>query len=435
MTGSAAAKTWALDSLDAARRRTLALTDHLGDDELLARHSPLMSPLVWDLAHVGNQEEIWIVRRVGGRPAMRPDLDGLYDAFEHSRADRVGLPLLRPAEAREYLAAVRARTVDVLTGIELTDEAVLRGAFAFNMTAQHEHQHGETMLVTLQCREGPAVLSAPIPAPAETGTPLGEVLVEGGPFLMGADGDALDRALDNERPAHRVDVPAFWIDAAPVTCADFQRFIAAGGYEDPSWWTGAGWEHRIDAALEAPLFWRREGDLWTRRRFGRVEPVPGDEPVMHVCWYEADAYARWAGRRLPTEAEWEKAAAWDAAVGRAQPYPWGLEEPDRSRANLGQVFLEPTPAGSYPAGVSPCGAGQMIGDVWEWTATDFGAYPGFRPLLSREYSTPFFDGRYKVLRGGSFATHPHAARATFRNWDLPVRRQIFAGFRTARDAD
>ncbi|WP_026924253.1 ergothioneine biosynthesis protein EgtB [Glycomyces arizonensis] len=426
-----AAKTRALDSLDAARHRTLALTACLGDDELLAQHSPLMSPLVWDLAHVGNQEEIWLVRGVGGRAAMRPGLDGLYDAFEHPRAERPELPLLRPAEAREYIAAVRARTVDVLATVELTDAVLLRGAFIFHMTAQHEHQHGETMLATHQLREGPAVLSATGPAPVDAGDLPGEVYVEGGPFIMGTDRD--DRALDNERPAHPVDVPAFWIDAAPVTCADFQHFIADGGYDEPRWWSPDGWEHRMEAGLTAPLFWEHEGELWMRRRFGRAEPVPGDEPVVHVCWYEADAYARWAGRRLPTEAEWEKAASWDAA-GWARRYPWGDDEPDPERANLGQAFLEPAPAGSYPAGEAPCGARQMIGDVWEWTASDFAPYPGFRALPDEGYSAAHFDGRSKVLRGGSFATHPDAVRATFRNWDFPVRRQIFAGFRTARDA-
>jgi iron(II)-dependent oxidoreductase len=171
-----------------------------------------------------------------------------------------------------------------------------------------------------------------------------------------------------------------------------------------------------------------------RRRFGREEPVPGDEPVMHVSWYEADAYARWAGRRLPTEAEWEKAARHDPATGTSRRFPWGDAEPSARHANLGQRYLQPAPAGSYPAGASPLGVRQLVGDVWEWTASDFRPYPGFRAFPYREYSEVFFGGDYKVLRGGAFGVDPAACRGTFRNWDYPIRRQIFSGFRCARDA-
>jgi iron(II)-dependent oxidoreductase len=177
--------------------------------------------------------------------------------------------------------------------------------------------------------------------------------------------------------------------------------------------------------LSAPLYWSRDGDQWTRRVFGRTEPVVPEEPVVHVCWYEADAYARWAGRRLPTEAEWEKAARFDPATGLTRRYPWGNAEPE---------FLRPAPAGSYSGGAAPCGARQLIGDVWEWTSSDFGPYPGFVAWPYREYSEVFFGPEYKVLRGGSFGVSPAASRATFRNWDYPIRRQIFSGFRTARSA-
>ncbi|GAB3648715.1 ergothioneine biosynthesis protein EgtB [Glycomyces tarimensis] len=421
-------KTRALDSLDAARRRTRHLTDCLDDGELTAQHSPLMPPLVRHLAHVGNFEEIHLGRRLAGRPAMRPELDDRYDAFEHPRRERPHLPLPAPDEARAYIDAVRAQTVDVIDSIEPDEDA--RRLIA--LVAQHEHQHTETMLATHQLRAGEAVLTAPDPEPAPAGT-AAEVLVEGGAFTMGASDD--EWALDDERPAHPVEVTAFWIDTSPVTCADFQRFIEDGGYEDPRWWDADGWKHLLEGRLQAPLFWRKEGGLWTRRRFGRTEPVPGDQPVMHVGWYEADAYARWAGRRLPTEAEWEKAARWDPATGRTRRNPWGDGDADENRANLGQRHLEPAPAGSFPDGTAPCGAGQLIGDVWEWTASDLAPYPGFRAHPDPSHSAVFFGGKYKVLRGGSFGTAPDAVRGSFRNWDLPIRRQVFAGFRTARDAE
>jgi iron(II)-dependent oxidoreductase len=415
----------------------MALTDSVDDTDLVAQHSPLMSPLVWDLAHIANQEELWLVREAGGRPGLRPDLDHLYDAFQHPRADRPALPLLGPAEARAYVSAVREQTLDVLAGTD-TDpgrpERLLAGAFVFGMLAQHEQQHDETMLATHQLRQGPPVLDAPEPprAPADAADLPAEVLVPGGPFTMGTSDEPW--ALDNERPQHLVDVPAFWLDTVPVTNGAYQRFIAAGGYQDPAWWTPEGWRHVTETGLNAPEFWQRDGDTWTRRRFGHVEQVPADEPVLHVCWYEADAYARWAGRRLPTEPEWEKAARHDPATGRSRRYPWGDADPGPEHANLGHRHLRPAPAGSYPAGAAPCGARQLMGDVWEWTASDFSPYPGFEPFPYKEYSEVFFGPDYKVLRGGAFGVGDVAGRGTFRNWDYPIRRQIFAGFRTARDA-
>ncbi|MGW2590753.1 ergothioneine biosynthesis protein EgtB [Streptomyces sp. NPDC001515] len=422
----------ALDALLTARARTTLLTDSVDDHELTAQHSPLMSPLVWDLAHIGNQEELWLLRGVAGREAMRPEIDGLYDAFEHPRATRPSLPLLPPAEARAYAHEVRGRALDVLESTPLGGRPLIRSAFAFGMIAQHEQQHDETMLITHQLRSGPAALSAPEPPRAQDAAGLpAEVLIPGGPFTMGTSTEPW--ALDNERPAHRREVPGFHIDTAPVTCAAYQAFIEDGGYAERRWWAPEGWAMVREHALSAPLFWHRDAGQWLRRRFGVTEPVPADEPVLHVSWYEADAYARWAGRRLPTEAEWEKAARHDPASGRSRRYPWGDEDPTPEHANLGQRHLRPAPAGAYAAGRAPSGAGQLIGDVWEWTSSDFLPYAGFAAFPYREYSEVFFGPEHKVLRGGSFAVGPVACRGTFRNWDLPVRRQIFSGFRTARD--
>ncbi|MEU1437153.1 ergothioneine biosynthesis protein EgtB [Streptomyces sp. NPDC005786] len=422
----------ALAALLTARERTGLLTDSVDDHELTAQHSPLMSPLVWDLAHIGNQEELWLLRGVAGREAMRPEIDGLYDAFEHPRAARPSLPLLAPAEARSYASQVRGHALDVLESTPLGDRPLLRSGFVFGMIAQHEQQHDETMLITHQLRTGPAALNAPEPPQAVDAVTLApEVLVPGGPFTMGTSTEPW--ALDNERPAHRREVPGFFIDTAPVTCGAYLAFIQDGGYTERRWWTGEGWAMVREHELTAPLFWHRDAGQWLRRRFGVTEPVPADEPVLHVSWYEADAYARWAGRRLPTESEWEKAARHDPGSGRSRRYPWGDEDPTAEHANLGQRHLRPAPAGAYAAGRAPSGAGQLIGDVWEWTSSDFLPYPGFAPFPYREYSEVFFGPEHKVLRGGSFAVDAVACRGTFRNWDLPVRRQIFSGFRTARD--
>ncbi|MGQ0624755.1 MAG: ergothioneine biosynthesis protein EgtB [Sporichthyaceae bacterium] len=426
--------------LERARGRTRALTDALDDADLTRQHSPLMSPLVWDLAHIGNQEELWLLRELTGHtPILPPRLDQLYDAFRHARKDRPALPLLDPDQARSYVHDVRARVLTALESVALDERTELtRDGFVFRMVAQHEQQHVETMYATHQLRCGPAVLAAPSPPLSRRDVPA-EVLVPAGHFEMGTDLDPW--ALDNERPAHQVHVPAFHLDTTPVTNAAYADFIADGGYRNPRWWQRDGWAHLQDTGWSAPEYWSPDGGGgWVIRRFGTTAPMVGTEPVQHVCWFEADAYARWAGRRLPSEIEWEKAARFDPVTGRSLRYPWGDGDPTPELANLAGRHLGPAPVGAYPAGSSPLGAHQMIGDVWEWTSSDFTAYPGFRAFPYPEYSQVFFPGpgragEYKVLRGGSWAVDHLAARGTFRNWDYPIRRQIFAGFRTAREAD
>lgn len=413
--------------LTRTRQRSVGLTDAVDDDDLVRQHSRLMSPLVWDLAHIGNQEELWLVRDVGGREPVRADIDQLYDAFKHPRGERPQLPLLGPAQARAYVRTVREKVLDLLDSVELVGRPLVEQGFAFGMIIQHEQQHDETMLATHQLRTGDPVLVA-VPPPRSRAIVAGEALIPGGPFEMGTSLEAW--ALDNERPAHAVDVPPFFIDRAPVTNAQYQAFVDAGGYDDPRWWTERGWAHRQEAGLTGPAHWHGDG---TYTRFGRREPIVGDEPVVHVSWYEASAYAAWAGRRLPTEAEWEKAARFDPATGRSRRYPWGDEDPTPEHANLGQRHLSPAPVGAYPAGASPAGVHQLIGDVWEWTGSPLLGYPGFRAFPYREYSEVFFGDDYRVLRGGSFGTDAAACRGTFRNWDYPIRRQIFSGFRCARD--
>jgi iron(II)-dependent oxidoreductase len=418
--------------LERSRARSVALTDAVDEHDLVRQHSKLMSPLVWDFAHIGNQEELWLVRDVGGREPVRSDIDELYDAFKHSRASRPELPLLTPAEARQYVGEVRDKVFDVLETARFEGRKLLDGGFAFGMIVQHEQQHDETMLATHQLRVGAPVLDAPPPPPGSP-LPRAEVLVPGGHFTMGTSTEAW--ALDNERPAHQAHTDPFFIDTAPVTNAQYAAFIDDGGYTDERWWSEAGWAHVQHAKLVAPRFWERVGAEWYRDRFGVVAPVVPDEPVVHVCFHEAEAYAKWAGKRLPTEVEWEKAARFDPTTGRSRRYPWGDEEPTERHANLGQRHLQPAPVGAYPAGASPLGVHQLIGDVWEWTSSDFHGYTGFEVFPYAEYSQVFFGPEYKVLRGGSFGADPAAVRSTFRNWDYPIRRQIFAGFRCARDAE
>jgi iron(II)-dependent oxidoreductase len=427
------------DELGASRDRSLALLAPLDEIDLTRQVSPLMSPLVWDLAHIGNYEELWLLREVAGVPSLRPEIDSLYDAFEHPRAERPSLPILGPGEARGYLSVVRDRVLDVLDrqpsfdAVALESGPLLRDGFVYGMVVQHEHMHDETILATLQLRGGPRILPAGAPFPAGRQVAAhDDVLVPGGRSTMGTSTDPW--ALDNERPAHLVALPSYRIDRVPVSNRLYAAFVEAGGYSEPRLWTPEGYAHVQSSGRRAPMTWRPDSaGWWTCTRFGDVEPVHPDEPVEHVCWFEADAYARWAGRRLPTEAEWEKACGWDPTTQRLRRFPWGDGDPTPELANLGQRATRPAPVGAYPSGASAYGVEQLVGDVWEWTSSGFDPWPGFRAFPYAEYSAVFFGGDYRVLRGGSWATHPSAVRTTFRNWDHPVRRQIFAGFRTARD--
>lgn len=431
------------DELAAARNRTLRLVD-FDDAEVRRQYDSLMSPLVWDLAHIGQQEELWLLR--GGDPdrpgLLAPEVDKLYDAFVHSRASRVDLPLLSPTDARAYCATVRGKALDVL-------DALPEGhpdAFTFGMVVSHENQHDETMLQALNLRRGAPLLDrgAAIPA-GRAGLAGTSVLVPGGEFVLGVDAATEPYALDNERPAHVVDIPAFRIGRVPVTTGEWREFIDDGGYHQPHWWSATGWAHRKQAGLTAPLSWNGDG---TRMRFGHLEDVPANEPVQHVSYFEAEAYAAWAGARLPTELEWEKACAWDPDTNSRRRYPWGAAQPTAEKANLGGDALRPAPVGAYPAGASAYQVEQMLGDVWEWTTSPLRPWPGFTPMVYDLYSEPFFDegdlvpgppvtgaGDYRVLRGGSWAVAPGILRPSFRNWDHPIRRQIFSGVRLAWDAD
>jgi iron(II)-dependent oxidoreductase len=412
-----------------ARERTLSLVSPLSDADVEAAHSTLMGPLVWDLAHIAAYEDLWLVHRHGGQPLLAPELAAMYDAFETPRDARGELPLLDRAAALDYLARVRERAHTVLAERGAGDGDLVE------LVLRHEQQHGETML---QAIERARLLPAPAiePAPRRAGpggqTGLEAVAVPAGPCTLGAGRHGF--AYDNERPRHDVDVPAFRIGRTPVTNATWLTFAEGGGYERREWWSDEGWAWKEDYDITHPEGWAHGPGGWRRWRLDGWAPLDPEEPVVHVSWFEADAFARAHGARLPSEAEWEKAATWDQDTGSARTYPWGEEPPSPGHANLDHVALGPLPAGALPSGASPCGALGMTGDVWEWTSSEFGGYRGFAAHPYREYSEVFFGRGYKVLRGGAWATRPRVATAAMRNWDLPLRRQIFSGVRLAWDA-
>jgi len=422
--------------LDEARARTLLLVASLTEEDLRRQHDPLMSPIAWDLGHIGHFEEVWLLEKLDTDDVAGEGLRGIYNPFTNPRATRDALPLPSLPECRAYLARVRAAVLERLPGLDLcADSPLLRGSFVFRMVAQHEYQHNETILQTLQLKRGapytpPGRLDAP-PTDPDAPEPGSMVRFPGGEVVLGTDDRSA--AYDNERPAHEVRVDPFWIDAHPVTNGQYLAFVERGGYGERRVWSDAGWAWREREQLHAPRYWSPSGEEWTERFMDRTTPLDPLRPVGHVCYWEAEAYARWAGKRLPTEVEWEAAASWDPVAGTKRAYPWGDDAPTAERANLDHLWFGTTRVGSHPAGVSPIGCWDMIGNVWEWTSSDFVGYPGYRTFPYPEYSEVFFGDDYKVLRGGSWATRFGAVRNTFRNWDYPIRRQIFSGVRCARD--
>jgi gamma-glutamyl hercynylcysteine S-oxide synthase len=420
-----------VESLEEARGRTKWLLDPVDDERLMKQHNQLMSPLVWDAGHIGVFEELWLVQNLTGSAPINEERMHLYDAFDNPRWVRGSLPLLTRQQVADYRDVVRRRVVEILDEVDLEgDDPLTRGGFVYDMIIQHEHQHNETLLQALQLLPGGYRPELPHPPAGRDAVP-DQVPIAAGRYPVGSD----DREpYDNEHPRHEVELKAYEIDRFPVTNGQFRAFIDGGGYDRSDLWTHAGWDWRQEHGVVAPMYWRHDEDSWVTDRFGHTVPVEDDHPVMHVSFHEAEAYCRWSGRRLPTEFEWEVAASWDPRSHSQRRYPWGEEPPTPELANLDQLMFGTAPVGAYPKGASALGCEQMLGDVYEWTSSDFVGYPGYTSFPYKEYSEVFFGDEYKVLRGASWATRPRVARNSFRNWDYPIRRQIFCGFRTARDA-
>jgi iron(II)-dependent oxidoreductase len=416
-----------------ARERTLRLVQPLSEEDLHRQHDALMSPIIWDLGHIAHFEELWLVRNLEG-PVEFGEMPGIYNPFENPRRVRGRLALPSLDEVKTLMDAVRGRVLSRLASVDLqADDPLLRDGYVYAMVLQHEYQHNETMLQTLQLKQGTPYQARRVYEPPRRHANADGSMVSFGGGVVRLGTDDRSTAYDNERPAHERELAPFTIDVYPVTNGDYLEFMRDGAYSRESLWSADGWKWRQEAGAEAPMYWTRDGGGWCTRVMDRVAPVDPLHPVCHVSYHEADAFARWAGKRLPTEAEWEVAAGWDAAAGRMRRFPWGDEPATPERANLDQLAFGVAPIGAYAGNRSPLGCQGMIGDVWEWTSSDFRPYPGYETFPYPEYSEVFFGDEYKVLRGGSWATRSGVIRNSFRNWDYPIRRQIFSGFRCARD--
>jgi gamma-glutamyl hercynylcysteine S-oxide synthase len=417
-----------------ARLKTLELVADLSDEQLMGPRLPIVNPLLWEIGHVTWFQEKWVLRHAGGQAPLRSDGDSLYDSAAIPHDTRWDLPLPSRTDTLAYLAAVRDRILERIERGKLTQHE----RYFITLAVFHEDMHTEAFTYARQTLGyPPPAFSGLKPLLVETGPLPGDVEIPGGRFLLGALPEE-SFVFDNEKWAHSVEVRPFAIARSPVTQAEFAEFVEGEGYSRREFWSQPGWLWRESVGAEHPVYWNPQArGRWLRRNFDGWVPLEPHRPVLHVNWWEVEAYCNWAGRRLPTETEWEAAASAEPAhLGKEladvkRRFPWGGDPRGAENANLGWRAMGTVDVNALSAGDSAFGCRQMIGNVWEWTATDFGPYPRFEPDPYREYSQPWF-GTHKVLRGGAWPTEARLLRNTWRNFYTPDRRDVWAGFRTCR---
>jgi ergothioneine biosynthesis protein EgtB len=428
------------EMLTDTRKRTLELVSDLDDEQMMGPKLRIVNPLLWEIGHLAWFQELWNLRRNDENgdfsfgPSVLENADALYNSMEVAHDTRWNLPLLARKDTLAYMQRVLDDTLHKLNTQGPTEE----NAYFALLATFHEDMHGEAFTYTRHTHglsappisdHDPTLLEDQPAGPFED-----DAEIPGGEFVLGVTSD-LPFVFDNEKWAHRVEVEPFGMARAPVTNAEFALFVDDGGYERGELWSDEGWTWRGSVSAEHPVYWSKGAGGWNHRRFDRVEPLSPHQPIIHVNWYEAQAYCRWAERRLPTEAEWELAASAEGSpdgstiTSRKRLYPWGDEPPTPRRANLDGWLLGPVDVAAFPEGDSAFGLRQMIGNTWEWCLDDFLPYPGFVCDPYKDYSEPWF-GDHKVLRGGCWATRGRMLRNTWRNFYTPDRRDVFAGFRT-----
>ncbi|MFQ5733217.1 MAG: selenoneine synthase SenA [Planctomycetaceae bacterium] len=413
-----------------ARRRTLDLTDDLDDEQLIGPKLPTVNPLLWEMGHAAWFQEYWVLQHACGGKPMRPDSHTFFDSIGIAHDVRWDLPLPNRDATIRYICDVRDNVLDALSQRPLTKQLI----YFVKLSVFHEDMHTEAFTYTRQTHgyPQPALPGVAPDSPAAPAQPCrNDVAFAGGTLRLGA-ARAAPGAFDNEQWEHAVTVAPFAMARTAVTQGELAEFVEDGGYRRREFWCDDGWEWREQTQAEHPVFWKRGSNgNWLRRHFDRWLRLEPHLAANHVNWFEAGAFCRWAGRRLPTESEWELAAK---GLGGRSHYPWGEEAPADEQANLDWQAMGPVDVAAHPAGDSDAGCRQMIGNVWEWTASTFGPYPGFQPGPYTEYSRPCF-GECKVLRGGCWATRSRMIRNTWRNYYTPDRRDVFAGFRTCPRAN
>ncbi|MDZ7804023.1 selenoneine synthase SenA [Thiohalophilus sp.] len=419
--------------IDDAHARTLALIDGLSAEQLMGPRLSTVNPLRWEIGHAAYFYEFWVLREHLKKSPIREDADRLYDSISIGHDDRWDLPLPGMPQTLDYIQTVREQVKASLASGEDAQRDYLAQYAVF-----HHDMHNEAYTYTRQTLNYPEPdIGRPGYRILDAGGLEGDARIPGGEFMLGAR-PAEGFVFDNEKWAHPVELEPFAIARAAVSNGDFLRFVEADGYNKREYWDDEGWQWRNQVRLEHPVYWRLDADGWKIKQFDQWQPMPMNAALNHVCWHEAQAYCRWAGRRLPTEAEWEAAAAAEPSQdGRSlspvkRRFPWGDEPPRPDQANLDGYALGTVDVGAHAAGDSAFGCRQMIGNVWEWTGDTFGPYPGFEPDMYGDYSQPLF-GITRVLRGGAWPTRARMIRNTWRTYYGPERNDVFAGFRTCAE--
>lgn len=420
------------------RNRELALILDLSEQQLIGQPDPTIEPPIWELGHVGWFQDRWILQNLDKRQPSDPKADLLYHSFNIANDARWQLSYPSLGQTVEYITDILDKIISRLAKREPTAEEV----YYYNLVLNHEEMHSETMHHIRHTLGYPAPKltfdnSKPERPLIDENFAFDEIAIPGGEYMLGGLPNQ-PFIFDNEKWAHPVKIAPFLISSTPVTFGQYQAFVDAGGYLESSFWSAEGWAWLSESGQDGPHFWKKEPERgWIWRWFDQWQPIEENMPMVNVNWYEANAYCRWAGCRLPSEAEWELAASAtpmpDGAGFDAQKkwYPWGNQHPSANHANLNSRSGRIIDVRAFPQGDSAFGLRQMIGNVWEWTADTFDAFPGYVIDPYDTYSAPSF-GQQKVLRGGCWATRPHVIRNTFRNFYTPDRNNIFAGFRTAR---
>jgi gamma-glutamyl hercynylcysteine S-oxide synthase len=400
------------DDLQTCRSRTLDLVNEINSIHFYTQAHPDFSPIGWHLGHIAFTEALWILERCAGFAPQFREYHKLFSADGLPKEKRQILPNLE--EILNYLETIRTQVLEYLETAPLEIEERL-----WNWLLQHESQHNETMTFLLQIHRWSNNYSTFNFSPHTNHNSLQEEMIEipGGEFIMGSN--TVD-AQDNERPLHSIYLETFYLDPYPVTCQKYRQFMEAGGYKNPQFWSEKGWQWLQTNPVNQPLYWLDAKGLDLH-------------PVCGVSWYEAEAFCNFVGKRLPTEAEWEKAASWDTKNGQKYTYPWGNTIPNYHKCNYDHLVGNTTPVNAYSDGKSPGGCYDLLGNVWEWTNSWFAGYTGFQMYPYSGYSQVYFDQQHRVLRGGSWGTRFWGLRSSFRNWYHPHVRQIFVGFRCAKD--
>ena len=438
-----------IETLRKTRARTLELVHDLSEEQLIGPRLQIVNPLRWEIGHIAWFQEFWVLRHLGRQPPILRQGDELYDSARVAHDTRWDLPLLERDETLAYMQQVLEHVIDQAGDKSggLTDAEGYDQEYFLNLVLLHEQMHDEAITYTRQTLSYPPPViheavanKARFPAQDAPLTQTHDHLtsdaeIPGGKFTVGSAPEH-GFVFDNEQPALEVEIAPFAISKTAVTTGEFKNFVEDGGYRRSELWTEEGWRWRMAVSAEHPVYWQpEENGRWLRRNFDEWVALDERLPVIHVNWHEANAYCRWANLRLPTEAEWEMAASAEPSANglglaaQRRRYPWGDDSPTLERANLDWRALGCVPVDELAAGDSAFGCRQMIGNVWEWTASDFQPYPGFVAGPYQEYSEPWF-GNHKVLRGGCWVTRSRLIHNSYRNFYTPDRRDVWAGFRT-----